>query len=602
MPVTYSQTPPPVVEEREGEVVVSPQLRQVALVGFSGAERGCMKLLVPQPARIVFTVGASLVVRDLETGRQEVHLGHSYPVSCLSLSSSGRYLASGERASLGVRARLVCWDTTTWTCLGSHQTHHGKVEAADISEDEKLLVSLGGEDDGSLVVWSITDRRPLTSTTVGDGKSGPGRVISFLSPDSFLTGGRDLLQTWQITGGKLSVTNISLGKLKREVVSVERDPGRDCVYCGTSSGDILKIVLNSQAGGRPALLAACVRKPRKGQPSNAGRFSGGVNCLQLLDNGDLLVGCGNGDLVCVEQTEIKKAAANQVTFPTSVSDPTTPSLLEKRLVRLAGSLTSLALSHGRREVLVATSECSVLSLTLLTFTQRTLLTCPASAISSVTFPQVSNKVYAIAGDDGVQLWTDGGQRLLAVTDPSPATRVCLSRDGRYLISGWADSSVRLHTPQSGKLVEEIRNCVTGKDGVTAMDVGREVLVVGGGDGSVRLWSLAGYNNAKLIKTVKEHRSKVSSAHISPDGKFALTTATDGAGILWNIPQMTRALLLRGSGGLIAGRIHPNNVHAVILGVDNRLGYWDTVTGEQLRNIEAVKRGQLTCMDLSPDGM
>ena len=192
--------------------------------------------------------------------------------------------------------------------------------------------------------------------------------------------------------------------------------------------------------------------------------------------------------------------------------------------------------------------------------------------------------------------------MVGVTDSSPATRVTTSHDGRYLISGWADCSVRLHTPESGKLVEEIRNCVTGKDGVTAMDVGREVLVVGGGDGSVRLWALGRYNNAKLVKTVKEHRSKVSSAHISPDGKFALTTATDGAGILWNIPDMTRALLLRGSAGLIGGRIHPNNVHAIILGQDNRVGYWDTVTGEQLRNIEVVKRGQVTCMDLSPDGM
>ena len=55
MPVTYSQTPPPVVEEREGEVMVTPQLQQVNMVGFSGGERDCMKLLVHQPARIVFT-------------------------------------------------------------------------------------------------------------------------------------------------------------------------------------------------------------------------------------------------------------------------------------------------------------------------------------------------------------------------------------------------------------------------------------------------------------------------------------------------------------------------------------------------------------------
>ena len=56
--------------------------------------------------------------------------------------------------------------------------------------------------------------------------------------------------------------------------------------------------------------------------------------------------------------------------------------------------------------------------------------------------------------------------------------------------------------------------------------------------------------------------------------------------MWNVPSMTRAHLLRGSAGLVAGRLHPNNVHAIVLSSDNRLGYWDTVTGEQIRNIEA----------------
>ena len=49
-----------------------------------------------------------------------------------------------------------------------------------------------------------------------------------------------------------------------------------------------------------------MRKPKKGQPSNAGRFSGGVTCIVVTGNGDLLVGCGNGDVVCVEEQDVKK--------------------------------------------------------------------------------------------------------------------------------------------------------------------------------------------------------------------------------------------------------------------------------------------------------
>ena len=52
---------------------------------------------------------------------------------------------------------------------------------------------------------------------------------------------QDLLQTWSIDSNKLSCSNISLGKLKRELTTVERDPARDCVYFGTSSGDIIKV-------------------------------------------------------------------------------------------------------------------------------------------------------------------------------------------------------------------------------------------------------------------------------------------------------------------------------------------------------------------------
>ena len=79
-----------------------------------------------------------------------------YPVTCLSLSSSGGLLVTGETAVMGVRALTNIWDTRyggrgfspyllhtcyrSWTVVSSHQTHHARVQSLAISPDETLLV------------------------------------------------------------------------------------------------------------------------------------------------------------------------------------------------------------------------------------------------------------------------------------------------------------------------------------------------------------------------------------------------------------------------------------------------------------------------------
>ena len=107
----------------------------------------------------------------------------------------------------------------------------------------------------------------------------------------------------------------------------------------------------------------------------------------------------------------------------------------------------------------------------------------------------------------------------------------------------------------------------------------------------------------LSKSIfREHRGKVTSADVSIDGQFALTTSVDGGAIVWNVPSMTRAHLLRCTASVVQGRLHPNNVHAVTLSSDNKLAYWDTVTGDMIRSIQLSTSGHLTCMDLTRDGM
>ena len=48
-------------------------------------------------------IGCSVVVKDLSSDKTTFLNGHSFPISCLSVSSDGAKLASGEETRVGVQ-------------------------------------------------------------------------------------------------------------------------------------------------------------------------------------------------------------------------------------------------------------------------------------------------------------------------------------------------------------------------------------------------------------------------------------------------------------------------------------------------------------------
>ena len=76
-----------------------------------------------------------------------------------------------------------------------------------------------------VVVWDVAQRAPLCSHKVGTGKSGPGRVVTWVHQDTFMVGGQvrhhhylkedwllSVLQGWVLTATSSAppICNISL--------------------------------------------------------------------------------------------------------------------------------------------------------------------------------------------------------------------------------------------------------------------------------------------------------------------------------------------------------------------------------------------------------
>jgi WD40 repeat protein len=68
-----------------------------AVIGFTGD--------VPN-GLVLYPLGSTVVIRDISSGQSQRFLrGHSDAVSCIAVSPSGRYVASGQVTYMGFQVR-----------------------------------------------------------------------------------------------------------------------------------------------------------------------------------------------------------------------------------------------------------------------------------------------------------------------------------------------------------------------------------------------------------------------------------------------------------------------------------------------------------------
>ncbi len=104
----------------------------------------------PDGQHIIYPLGCTLIVKDVATGCQEFLSGHSNSVSCLTCSSSGEYLASGQVTHMGFKADVIVWQFTERQLYCRLTLHKVKVQAVAFSPNDRFLATLGGQDDNRL--------------------------------------------------------------------------------------------------------------------------------------------------------------------------------------------------------------------------------------------------------------------------------------------------------------------------------------------------------------------------------------------------------------------------------------------------------------------
>lgn len=454
-------------------------LELVSTIGFAGAVPSGL-LVHPDRQHLIYPLGNTIVIEDLSNNSQSCLTGHTDNVSCLSVSKSGKFLASGQVTHMGFKADIIVWDYANRELYCRLTLHKVKVEALAFSPNDKYLVSLGGQDDGTVVLWDLIKKEAVCGSPAAVQSSGTTYAIAFAnhSDEVFITGGNKTLRVWELDlqNRKIKPTDCNMGQLKRIVHCIQVTEDDQFFYSGTTSGDILKVNIKTKLFSHYGPMKE--------------KFSKGILALQLMKTGDILVGAGDGTVAVVNLVSGDKGTTYKKT----------------KMTKFEGGITSIALRGQGHQFFVGTQTCQIYRFNYTEFTNELMNTCHYGKINDIAFPFGYSDVFATCSVNEIRVWnTCTSKELLRITVPNMSCNaIDFMRDGKSIVSGWDDGKIRAFTPQSGKLLYTVHDAHS--KGVTAIATSSNSkrIISGGGEGQVRVWDI--YPHTQTLKeAMKEHK-------------------------------------------------------------------------------------------------
>lgn len=500
----------------------------------------------PNGKKFLYAAGASVVISDLVDPHDQIFLrGHDAPVTCLTLSASGRLAASGQN---GANSDACVWDYEAKQLLYRLSEHDHGVVCLAFSHDEKLLCTCGVAADNKALVWdmsngyivAVVQASPSPTTCVCWG----GFVRDIKRRDTanyqLCTAGNKQVVLWNLDPfqGELEARKVvseGRGAQVRDYTHLAFSDDLETVYAATTSGDFVIIRVKS------ASFTGTVPVSRQG-----------IHAL-AVHRGGLLVGGGDGTVTHLEGQTMH----------------------ETHQVELQGPVVAMSFSPDKIEVMVGTADGFIYRLR--TETLQSLLVCEnhSAGLVKVGFSKdASDRFATLSMDCTVRVWDAADYSTLAsVTVRDAGTPACLTYTLDYLLTGWSDGKIRAHEAETGHFLWHIDNAHTG-GGVTAICLSNNerFILTGGVEGEVRVWEM---RSRELVSHLKEHTGRVSDLKLYDDDVHALSCGRDRAILCWDLRSERRVSShVQRMGGMNALAVTKDQTLVLTVGQEKRVTKWD----------------------------
>ncbi|HMY71153.1 MAG TPA: hypothetical protein PLQ88_04925 [Blastocatellia bacterium] len=202
--------------------------------------------------------------------------------------------------------------------------------------------------------------------------------------------------------------------------------------------------------------------------------------------------------------------------------------------------------------------------------------------------------YVLSGSDDktVRVWEAESGKLLRTLDGHAygVMSVAWSANGKYVASGSGDDTVRVWEAESGKLLRTLEGHVAWISSVAWSADGKYV-ASGSGDDTVRVWEAG---SGKLVRTLKASGYAVRAVAWSADGKYLASGSDDKKVRVWEAESGKLLRTLDGHGYLVRSAVwSPDGKYVASSSDDTTVRVWEAESGKLLRTLEGHAYGVMS---------
>ncbi|CCI17593.1 Genome sequencing data, contig C309 [Microcystis aeruginosa PCC 9807] len=175
--------------------------------------------------------------------------------------------------------------------------------------------------------------------------------------------------------------------------------------------------------------------------------------------------------------------------------------------------------------------------------------------------------------------------------------VSFSSDGKTLVSGSDDNTIKLWNVETGQEIRTLKGHDSGVYSVNFSPDGK-TLVSGSDDKTIILWDV---ETGQKLHTLKGHNGPVYSVNFSPDeGKTLVSGSGDKTIKLWNVEKPQEPRTLKGHNSRVRSVNFSHNGKTLVSGSwDNTIKLWNVETGQEILTLKGHE-GPVWSVNFSPD--